>query len=257
MSSEPSNQLFKNYLRHYQESGSNLWQVSFEEVKALHLDRLPRWLGRIPHNAHILDGGCATGYMLGLLWKSGYRQLTGVELSDQLARIAESSLPEEINIINSEIQSFLKKAPSESFDTILFHHVLEHIPREHTIDLLREFHRCLKTSGHLSIKVPNASCLLAGKNMFGDFTHVTHFNENSLLQVLEEAGFKKSNLEVILHPPIIFWSWKHPSRALFRLLNRLRWSLHRIAHKATYILTAQHPIPHAFEAELEILVKKC
>lgn len=257
MPSDPSSQLFKNYLSHYQESGSKRWQVPFAEVRALRLDRLPRWLDRIPNSANILDGGCATGYLLGLLWESGYKKLTGVELSEQLVQAAEQLLPKEVKIIKSEIQSFLEKTPQESFDAILFHHVLEHIPREHTIDLLREFHRCLRPNGYLNIKVPNASCFLAGKNMFGDFTHVTHFNENSLLQVLEAAGFQKINLEIILHPPIIFWSWRHPCRALLRLINRLRWSLHKITHKAMCILTAQHPTPRAFEAELEILVKKC
>lgn len=256
MNHDPSNELFQNYERHYLDAGASRWEVPVAEVKKFNLDRLPRWLERIPKSARILDAGCATGYLLSLFWDTGYRHLTGIDLSEQLAAIARSRLPAEVAIAVTDIQIFLETTPDASFDAILFHHVLEHIPREQTIPLLRAFHRCLKPGGYLNIKTPNASYILAGNHLYCDFTHVVHFNERSMPQVLEAAGFDHRDIEFIQRPPLLFWSWKHPLRAIFRLLNRLRWHLHRTCHRLLCILIDQHPIPKAFEAELETLARR-
>ncbi|MFC4487104.1 class I SAM-dependent methyltransferase [Tepidiphilus baoligensis] len=172
---DPSASLFKNHERHYKDSGADRWQVPYREVKAFHLDRLPRWLDRIPQEAHILDAGCATGYLLGLLWESGYHNLVGVELSEQLIALARRNLPDEIALVNADVRDYLAQVADQTFDVILFHHVLEHLPREHTIPLLREFYRVLKPGRYLDLKVPNASFWLAGYHLFCDFIHVVHF----------------------------------------------------------------------------------
>jgi SAM-dependent methyltransferase len=256
MTLDPSDELFQKYERHYLDSGAARWQVPIQEVKELHLDRLPRWLGRVDRHATILDAGCATGYLLSLLWDAGYQNLVGVDLSEELAARARQNLAESVAIEVSDIRDFLAQTADGSYDVILFHHVLEHISREYTIPLLREFYRCLRPGGYLNIKVPNASFLLAGNHCFGDFTHVVHFNERSLPQVLEAARFDTRKLEFILHPPRLYWSWRRPSRAFLRLLNRLRWHLHRASHKALCALIDQHPVPKVFEAELEALAQR-
>jgi hypothetical protein len=46
---DPSLELFENYEKHYAAAGAARWQVAYEKVRAWRLDRLPRWLGRIPH----------------------------------------------------------------------------------------------------------------------------------------------------------------------------------------------------------------
>ena len=253
---DPSHELFKNYENQYRAGGTDQAHVSFETVQAYHLDRLPRWIDRIPLQARILDAGCATGYLLGLLYAKGYHNLAGVELSEQLFQIARNALPESIDLLNADVREFLAGAPDADFDVIVFHHVLEHIPREHTVALLREFRRVLKPGGFLNIKVPNASFLLAGYHLFGDFTHVVHFNERSLPQVLEAAGFNRENIEFILKPPLLFWSWRDPMRMVLRLLNRLRWHLHGTLHWALCQMMDLHPRPKYFEWELEVLVRR-
>lgn len=253
---DPSEMLFANYERHYKDSGADRWQVPYREVKELRLDRLPRWLDRIPEEANVLDAGCATGYLLGLFWESGYRNLTGVELSEQLAEIARRNLPNEVTLVNADVRDYLAQVPDQTFDVILFHHVLEHIPREHTIPLLREFYRVLKPGGYLNLKVPNASYLLSGNHLFCDFTHVVHFNERSMPQVLEAAGFRVTDIEFVQRPPLLFWSWRHPGRAFLRLLNRGRWHLHGLLHRLLCLLIDQHPVPKVFVAELETLARR-
>jgi len=151
---DPSKLLFRNYERYYKEHVADRGHVPYHEVKELHLDRLPRWLDRIPKEARILDAGCATGYLLGLLWESGYHNLIGVELSEQLAAIARRHLPDEIAIVNADVRDYLAQTPDQTFDVILFYHVLEHISREHTIPLLSEFYRSLKPGGTSILEYP-------------------------------------------------------------------------------------------------------
>lgn len=253
---DPSKELFQNYQRHYNSSGADRWQVPYPLVKALHLDRLPRWLDRIPPEARILDAGCATGYLLSLFWNSGYHNLVGVELSKQLAEIARHTLPGTVDVIVADVRDYLANMPDESFDLILFHHVLEHIPREYTILLLKEFHRVLKPGGYLNLKVPNASYLMAGNHLFCDFTHVVHFNERSMPQVLEAAGFEVDGIEFVQRQPQLFWSWRYPSRAFLRVLNWIRWHLHGLLHKLLCVVIDQQPVPQIFGAELETLARR-
>lgn len=253
--SDSSREVFDNYEQHYATTGARNFR-SLQDVQRFRLDRLPRWIGEVAKQAHILDAGCASGYLLGLLHDSGYTRLTGVDLSAQLLSKARQNLPNEVALHQSDILTFLTGTPDASFDVILFHHVLEHIPREHTIALLREFRRCLSEGGVLNIKVPNAGCLLMGHTCFGDFTHVVHFNEVSLVQVLEQAGFDRRQVRFVLHPPMLFWSWQHPLRAVFRVLNRLRWHLSAWTHRAAGVIFDTQPKLRCHEIELEVVAKK-
>ena len=252
---DASSELFQHYARHYANTGAERRQRPGATVRALHLDRLPRWIARVPHDARILDAGCANGYLLGLLHESGYTQLSGVELSEQLAASARAALPEDVSIHVADVAQFLATQADASFDVILFHHVLEHVPRDQTLDLLRAFRRCLAPGGLLDVRVPNAAFLLPGIHLHGDFTHVVHFNERSLWQVLERAGFDPAGIELVLHPPQLFFSLSQPMRMVLRLLNRLRWHLHRLVHRLLCMLVDQLPAPRAFEFELEMLAR--
>ena len=248
-------EIFDRYKDNYERRGGGHFRT-LADVQAFHLDRLPRWINRINKNANILDAGCATGYQLGLLYQAGWHRLTGIDISEELLQEAGSNLPPEIKLHHAEIGSFLEKTPDKTFDVILFHHVIEHIPRDQIINLLRELRRCLADNGCLSIKTPNAACLLGGYHGFGDITHLVQFNEFSLLQVLEQAGFSIKKVEFILHPPKLFWSRRHPLRALMRMLNRARWHLNNLVHFIVCILLDLRPALRVTEWEIEILVQK-
>ncbi|MCF7996963.1 MAG: class I SAM-dependent methyltransferase [Chromatiaceae bacterium] len=250
-----SKEIFDNYLQNYERRGSGCFR-SLEDVNEFHLDRLPRWIDRIPKDARILDAGCATGYLIGILHGLGYEKIHGVDLSAQLVQTARTNLPESISLHVEDIRDFLMQTPDGSYDVILFHHVLEHIPREYTIPLLNEFNRCLSDEGYLSLKTPNAACLLSGYHVHGDFTHIVQFNEFSLLQILEQTGFAADGVEFITHPPQLFWSWRQPMRAIFRLLNRLRWHLNHLLHWAVCVLLDLRPTLKVSEWELEALARK-
>ncbi|GAB6068649.1 hypothetical protein JCM13664_19690 [Methylothermus subterraneus] len=253
---DPSHELFQNYARHYAAMGEGRGgrQRLPDDLERLKRDRLPRWIDEIPKEARILDAGCAQGHHLEALRRVGFTNLTGVELSEQLLSVARQRLPQ-AQLIQADIREWLPQAPAESFDVVFFHDVLEHLPRENTIEVLRGFYRLLAPGGRLSVRVPNMGCLTASFHMAIDFTHITHFTEFSLLQVLEAAGFDPDRIEFESQAPRLFWSWRRPHRAVFRLLNRGRWHLNRLAHQALYLLV-DFLAPTQFDPNLIAVARK-
>lgn len=253
---DPSKELFDNYLSQYKRGIGSSQEASLEKIQKFKLDRIPLWFEYIPREARILDAGCATGYLLQLLHEKGFDRLTGVEFSEEMFSVARARLPEDVALVQSDIREYIADVKEGVFDVVLFQHVLEHIPREFTISLLKGFHRALAPNGCLNIKVPNASFLIPGRHCFGDFTHVVHFSEYSLLQVLETAGFDTKQVEFILHPPRLFWSWGHPVKSILRFFNRIRWLLLKYLSKLLYVICDFHPSPKVFEVEIDVLVRR-
>jgi SAM-dependent methyltransferase len=251
--SDPNKQLFDNYARHY-ESMAVIERLP-DDIERLKRDRLPRWIDEVPRNSRILDAGCAQGHLLAALQRVGFTDLTGVDLSSQLLQTASRLVPC-ARLIESDIRDFLAGCPDEAFDIIFFHDVLEHLPREVTIPLLQAFYRVLAPGGRLSLRVPNLGALTGGQNAAIDFTHITHFTEHSLLQVLEAAGFDPTRVYLECQAPRLFWSWRKPHRAFFRFLNRLRWHLNNGVHLALYLLADFRPRPTVFDPNLLVIARK-
>jgi len=136
---EFSKVFFERYEAHYKRNADELFRP-LAEVMEFHLDRLPRWLPLINKESRILDAGCATGYQLRLLHEAGYTNLTGIDISQELTAIARDQLPESVPIRQTDIFEFLAAAPEAAYDAILFHHVIEHIPRERSVELLQLLH---------------------------------------------------------------------------------------------------------------------
>lgn len=251
---DPQQELFANYARHYKKMGAYRDRLP-DDLERLKRDRLPAWIDTIPRNARVLDVGCAEGHWLEALRRVGFSQLTGVELSAQLLESARARLGDHAQLIQADVRDWIKRAPAASYDLIFFHDVLEHLPREETISILREFHRLLAPAGKLRIRVPNLACLVGPFHQAIDFTHITPFTEFSLLQVLEAAGFSASCVTFESQAPRLFWSWRRPHRALLRLLNRLRWHLNRVVHKAVYLLN-DYDMPRCYDIALVALAHK-
>ncbi len=246
-------EIFRNYSRHYQ--AGEVRERLPDDLERLKRDRLPRWLNEVPTSARILDVGCAQGHWLEALRRVGYTHLAGIELSAELLATARARLPEWVQLEQADLREWLRRAPPESFDVVFFHDVLEHLPREDTIEVLRGFHRLLAPGGKLSVRVPNMACLISGFCMAIDFTHQTHFTEYSLLQVLEAAGFDTGKIRFEQQAPRLFWSWRQPRRAVFRLLNRLRWQINNAVHRGFYVL-ADFICPKVFDPILVVVAQK-
>lgn len=244
-----TNRAFEHYNEHY----FRLHQLRDSKTlntNELMRDRAPRWLTRLPPDAHILDYGCADGYMLSVLHRLGLRHLVGADISESVLRHARDRLAgTTVDLRHLGTQTLDDCAGR--FDAIVLHQVLEHIQRDQVIETLERLYGLLKPGGLISVAVPNASSLLGGFNHAIDFTHLISFNEYSLRQVLELAGFERT--EIVLHAPRLFFSFRKPGRSLLRALNRVRYIMNHALHLGLYTLRDQHPFPKCFEETLEML----
>ena len=76
----------------------------------------------------ILDIGIGTGASLESY--PPHCHITGIDISEELLQVAGANLPPVVELQRTEIGDFLDNTPDKTFDVILFHHVIEHIPRD-------------------------------------------------------------------------------------------------------------------------------
>jgi len=152
-------------------------------------------------NSKILDIGCGVGYFLHFLQVQGYQNIQGIDLSQQMISICNSNL---YNIHAEVAEAFhYLKSHENHFDAVVANDVLEHIPKDQTIDLIASVYNALKDNGKFLLKVPNLGNPFASRLRYHDFTHEVGFTGHSLSQVLWLGGFRTINiLPFPLSPPI-------------------------------------------------------
>jgi 2-polyprenyl-3-methyl-5-hydroxy-6-metoxy-1,4-benzoquinol methylase len=157
-----------------------------------------RYSSYLPHdsNARIIDVGCGTGRMLEWLEKKGFKNLEGIDASEEQVTLAVKAT--DAHIIQENINDW--DFGSNNYDLILLLDVLEHQSKSDAIELLQKLKTALKPSGKIIIQVPNCISPFGIKIQFGDITHLTAFNEHSLAQMLRISGFDKMKMYPWLIP---------------------------------------------------------
>jgi 2-polyprenyl-3-methyl-5-hydroxy-6-metoxy-1,4-benzoquinol methylase len=165
--------------------------------------------------ARILDIGCGDGKFLFFLQQKGYTSIEGVELSSQQAKEAKKYLKCPIRVVD-DTSVFLQKHPS-NYQMITMNDILEHVPKNETVNLLKAALGALQPGGHAVINVPQVSGFASLFCRYNDFTHEIIFTEMSLKQVLSLAGF--SDIRFIRQK----WPLKLTPRHLAYRLARSLW----------------------------------
>ena len=150
--------------------------------------------GTLPEerSAAVLDVGCGYGFALRALRSLGYGAIRGVEASpEQAERARRWGLPVDVT---GDTQAWLA-AHAGTFDCILLLDVLEHVPKDDQIGLLRAIRGALRPGGRLVVTTPNASAILASRWLYNDYTHHASFTEHSLHFVLANGGFERIRLD--------------------------------------------------------------
>ena len=168
------------------------------------------WYGKyLPSNkdAKILDAGCGMGHFLYYLKKMGYTNLLGIDISPQAVDFVKKYITK--NVILADAFEFLKGA--KDFDVIVLNDIIEHIPKERVLELLKLCFNALKPGRKIFVKTDNMSNPFSLKLRYQDFTHEVGFTEESFVQVLYIAGFR--NIRV-------FGASEHTSSISIRVLIR-------------------------------------
>jgi len=165
-------------------------------------ERRFKFLKKEIKNKKVLDFGCGNGGFLTRA-KTVAKKVAGIELQKSMESFyIENGLEVVQNI--DEVD--------EKFDFITLFHVLEHL--KDPVELLKSLGAKLEADGQIIIEVPNANDALITiyKNYwFMRFTywgcHLFLFNKQTLLDLVEKAGFKINYLKQVQRygPTNHFW----------------------------------------------------
>jgi 2-polyprenyl-3-methyl-5-hydroxy-6-metoxy-1,4-benzoquinol methylase len=164
-------------------------KFSEQEYERQYIDFKNNYADILPGDkkARILDVGSGAGHFLYCLKKAGYDNYLGIDISKQQVDYCRQNVSEKAEQVDAE--QFLK-SKNDYYDFIMTNFVLEHVPKEKTIEFLKSIFASLKKGGALSVKVPNMGNPLALRARYVDFTHTIGFTEKSLYQVLWMSGFR-------------------------------------------------------------------
>lgn len=161
-------------------------------VKFGNTGTVPKYLTNyLPSNKDslILDIGCGSGELLFALKRRGYKNVCGIDLDESAVKWVKR------NGVSCEKVDVMQYQPQLKYDFIIMSHVLEHIPKSQTIQVLAHIREeLLNEGGKLFVRVPNAQSYTGCYWAYEDFSHCTLFTAGSLSFVLQNAGFRKCTL---------------------------------------------------------------
>jgi len=173
------------------------------DFNALHENNIDRkQLAMVPENCHVLEIGCATGYMTEYLVHDKHCQVLGVEPVAEQAQLARQR---GLEVITGTIDSPDTRDQLEThvlqhglFEAIFMSQVIEHIADPEST--LRSLKRLLSPDGCLIIStcsIVHWKCrlqIMLGKWNYEDYgifdrSHLRFFTISSFRQLLEECGY--------------------------------------------------------------------
>lgn len=180
--------LFENYLtRHLSHVGGAALSKQRKSMLSFNYEKLFRNDPKV----RILEIGPGYGELIELLVKDyGCEQVQAIDMSQEVVDFCNEIVPGSTTYVE-DTHGFLSGHVNQ-FDYIFLLHVLEHVPKEEIIPLLRAILEALTPQGKLIVEVPNMANPFIGLNIrYADFTHEAGFNELSLPYVLAMAGFSE------------------------------------------------------------------
>ena len=139
--------------------------------------------------ASVLDLGCGTGMFTSYLAGRDIGTVVGVDLNAALVEVARENVPDAEFVVDDAVH--YAQTCNRSFDVVFLLDLLEHVPRENIVPLLRAVRECVADDGFVLVRTPNLNSLHAAGSFYVDFTHVTPFTERSLVHVAKLAGFER------------------------------------------------------------------
>jgi 2-polyprenyl-3-methyl-5-hydroxy-6-metoxy-1,4-benzoquinol methylase len=151
----------------------------------------------VPPATHVLEFGCATGYMSEVLKNRLGCTVVGVEIDRDAAALAEQHT-ERVIVGDAEKIDYAAELAGEEFDVVLFADVLEHL--KEPADVLRRVRPFVAENGVVVASIPNIAhasvrlALLGGEFRYREWgllddTHLRFFTRSSIQDLFEETGY--------------------------------------------------------------------
>jgi 2-polyprenyl-3-methyl-5-hydroxy-6-metoxy-1,4-benzoquinol methylase len=178
-------ELYSKYVTTYKKFIDGKTSFNFKSEYALY----KRWylplIKEFLPTACIIDIGCGTGHMLNFLNQEGFQNTYGIDISEEQIKLAKGKG------INAEVYNIFDflEVNKRKFDIIFALDIIEHFYKHEILDLFTGLYSLLNQNGVLIIHTPNGDGLFPQHIIYGDLTHLTIFNPNSLEQILRLTGF--------------------------------------------------------------------
>lgn len=144
------------------------------------------WFVLSRSNPKVLDLGCGSGLILSLFERLGYRDIHGVDLSEEQVLIARERFP---HVALANMFDYLKAQEGNSFDLVTGFDLVEHLTRSEMLYFFREVLRVLKPGGRLIIQMPNGDSPFSGAVQCSDPTHESLYTSTAYRHILFASGF--------------------------------------------------------------------
>ncbi len=159
-------------------------------------------LFNVEKNALILDAGCGSGYVLGELYKSNYKNIFGFDLSESginLAKKTYSNIAKRFFRHDCYEKKLPTEMPEKNYDIILSIEVIEHL---YSLDVyLSNINYWLKYGGLVILTTPYHGWLknlaIAVTNKFDkhfdplwEGGHIKFFSKKTIFEILKRNRFK-------------------------------------------------------------------
>lgn len=171
----------------------------------------------------IVDIGSGYGHLSRYLLELGYQNIGCVDTSKKLLEVVKNYLGDSLDFFANEDGCDFLSNNVEQFDLITFIDVIEHFSLTDAKKITEAAFNALRPGGRVIIRTPNMANILGMYSRHLDLTHYHGYTEYSLKQLLENAGFKKVEINIP--------DWSHNSqRAIMKRINdylhRKLFSLH-------------------------------
>jgi SAM-dependent methyltransferase len=151
------------------------------------LSYLRTWL---PVAGVAVDLGAGRGEMVEVMSNHGLSSF-GIDADESVVAAAGRK---GIDVRLSDIDSFLDKCEPSSLDVVTAIQVVEHVNTDQLESWLGKIHRALKPGGVFIAETPNPHAIDAFKAFWVDVTHVRPYYPESLLHMVQSAGFSRAEI---------------------------------------------------------------
>jgi ubiquinone/menaquinone biosynthesis C-methylase UbiE len=165
---------------------ANAYTAWREEEPLLFRDELQDLCNRLPQNANVLDVGCGAGVPVTLFLSERFN-VTGIDISEKQIELARQRVPGAKFFKQDMLR--LDVAPP-LFDAVTCFYSLIHVPREKHALALANMNRALKIGGYLLLITGNSNLLDDVDTFFGKEMYWSHFDRETSLQMIRDAGLQ-------------------------------------------------------------------
>lgn len=180
----------KNISKYYDKK-ANIYNVTFSAGSIYE-----KVMDRIKENGSVLDIGCGNGKFSGYLKRMKNSNITGIEISEKMARNAKRKLNK---VIVGNIEDENMHLPNSKFDQILLMDILEHTFNPELV--LKKIIPVLKKNGEILVTLPNIANwkirmgLMMGKFEYTesgilDDGHIRFFTYKSAVGLFDNVGLE-------------------------------------------------------------------